>query len=97
MNEIATESPAKPEYIINKRQRFILAMTALVMVAMLFFPPFHRMYDGHEVEATGYHFGLEFENASVDREMLRIQLVVTFLVGLTGAVIFQTRKPRELP
>ena len=88
---------AQPEYLINKRQRFILAMTAIVMVAMLLFPPFHRMYDGHEVEAIGYHFGLEFEDASVDREMLRIQLVVTFLVGLTGAVIFQTRKPRELP
>lgn len=93
MNKIAPDSHVKAEYVINKRQRVILAMTAIVMVAMLLFPPFHRMYDGHEMEATGYHFGLEFENASVDREMLRIQLAVTFLVGLTGALIFQTRKP----
>jgi hypothetical protein len=95
---------SQPEYIINKCQRFILAATAIVIIGMLLFPPFHVMREGNEVMALGYHFGLldsqdrsvwgcgsSWSTPSVDKQMLLIQLTATFLVGAIGTLVFHSR------
>lgn len=84
-------------YVINQGQRVLLMATAAIMAAMVCFPPFHIMNNGHEVMALGYHFGTQFKNACIDREMLCIQLLVAFSIGLLGTLILHTRKLKELP
>lgn len=91
--DAANEAMLKSAWMVNRNQKAVLVLTAIVLVGMLLFPPFHVVYKGREMKAAGYHFGLEYQNASVDRGMLSIQIATVLVIGGIGLLIFQSKRP----
>jgi len=81
---------------MNRKQRIILRIVAILFIAMLLFPPFSKYLGGNKECFMGYIFILGYtpNGNAIDKEMLLIQFLVVAVVG--GISFLLSRTDKEL-
>lgn len=87
------KTPTKPlqkRLHMNKKQRAVLILAAIVVLAMLLYPPFHQIGYRGQVGGMGYSwiFKPPYITTTVDTGLLLIQWIAVLIVGAIAYFFF---------
>ena len=78
---------------MNKKQKIVLIITAVVLGLMLLFPPFYCLQGGLIKQIVGYSFifSLSEKSYCVAKSTLFIQYLITIIIGVILVYVFKEK------